>query len=84
MPRPTCAQCEREMKTNEIGVYVVETMGKERTPYRLWAADLYRCPICGAKVVAGYANMPFYPERMEEFIESATETIVYSHEYPKQ
>lgn len=46
---PTCALCNIEMKHKYTGCYISDSP----QPHRLTAGDVYECPICGAKIVAG-------------------------------
>ena len=46
-----CVDCNVQFKTERIGVYILETYLNDQ-PYKLWNADLLRCPGCGRDVVA--------------------------------
>jgi hypothetical protein len=55
MPRILCVNCKRKLKCERQGVHVVETFGRDSDdPYKLWRADLYKCPDCGFEVVCGF------------------------------
>jgi hypothetical protein len=60
-PFYVCAKCENEhvpsglgseMKPERNGVYVIEMA--DFGPYKIWMADLWICPKCGHKVIAGF------------------------------
>lgn len=48
-----CGECNFQMRVIEMGVDLIETSGDPPRPYQLYSADLYCCPLCGKKVVAG-------------------------------
>lgn len=52
-----CVKCQVKLKPERTGVHVVETFGRgSNEPYKLWAADLWKCPDCGFEVVAGFGG----------------------------
>jgi hypothetical protein len=51
MPRPYCVRCQCEMHPDKNGV-VLEIYGA------LWHADLWKCPVCGTEIIAGYGFAP--------------------------
>ena len=59
MPKSVCVNCEVELKPEHNGVIVAEMMNHNTKIYKLWEADLWKCPDCGLKVVLGFASMPF-------------------------
>ena len=61
MPKMVCVQCQRELTPLKNGVIVVEMMwsGSVPSPYKLWAADLWKCAKCDTRIVAGFAEHPF-------------------------
>ena len=63
MPKSVCAKCEVELKPEHNGVIVSEMMNNNTKIYKLWRADLWKCPGCGIEVVLGFASMPL----MEHF-----------------
>lgn len=89
MPKLVCVNCETELKPEVNGVVVVETM-LVREPYKLWRADLWKCPGCGFEVVAGFGNRPTAEHFEEGFSEKLTREIViagrvvYDHERPPE
>ena len=52
--RPVCVKCQTEMRpeTNGIGLLDMATFG----PYKVWDADLYKCPSCGQEIVTGFGE----------------------------
>jgi hypothetical protein len=75
-------------KTN--GVFVFEMAGNPRSIawlYRIWQADLWRCPNCGFEIVSGFGNNPLMEHFQDGFDEFAdrvkadpTATIIYDYE----
>ena len=59
MPKAVCRLCEVELRPETNGVYVVDLMDRNTQPYRLTAADLWKCPRCGYEVVLGFAGEAF-------------------------
>lgn len=59
MPKSVCVKCEVELKPEINGVVVVEMFQQNKEIYKLWEADLWKCPICGVEVVLGFGNQPF-------------------------
>ena len=52
-------QCGRFMRVHKNGVTVEElTDPPDPQPYRLWQADHYRCPGCGAEAITGFGFNP--------------------------
>ena len=59
MARPThpiCCKCHIEMITDRQGVVLVTYFREPPVPYETYNADRYRCPKCGAMVVAGFGS----------------------------
>ena len=63
MPAPTCVQCELGLERIKSGVFLVEHFDIPPRPYKVWHADLWRCPQCMTQIVSGYAQDPL----MEHF-----------------
>lgn len=38
-------------------------------PYKLWRADLWKCPDCGHEIVSGFANSPMSEHYLPNFKE---------------
>jgi len=63
MPKNVCVTCEIELKPEINGVVVAEMMNEDTELYKLWFADLYKCPRCGFEIVLGFSVTPL----MEHF-----------------
>lgn len=70
MPRPLCVKCQVEYEPERNDV-VVERVSRGGS-HRLWAADLWACPVCGHQIVIGYGDRayaestePDYPFKVE-------------------
>ena len=59
MPKMVCVDCEVEFKIKKNGVVVAEMFQKDTEIYKLWRTDLWKCPVCGKEVVAGFASNPY-------------------------
>lgn len=57
MKFPICSTCNRAYKPFQNGVDVLEMAGDR--PYKLWAADSLRCPICGNVIISGFSTRAF-------------------------
>jgi sarcosine oxidase delta subunit len=49
--------CGRFMRPKKNSV-TVEEVTEDGRPYKLWDADLWECPECGNRIVAGFASQP--------------------------
>ncbi len=49
--RPVCVKCRVDMRPemNGVGLLDMAAFG----PYKVWDADLWKCPECGVEVVVG-------------------------------
>ena len=52
--RPVCVKCQTEMRpeTNGVGLLDMASYG----PYKVWDADLYKCPTCSYEIVVGFGT----------------------------
>lgn len=71
--------CGRFMRPEKNGVTVEELM-EDGAPYRLWDADLWACPECGARIVSGFGREPLaehyqpnYQEQRERLLTMDTD-----------
>ena len=74
MSKVICVKCNRQMRPEHNGEIVLENHSDYTTPYKLWMADLYKCPVCGIQVVTGFASNPraeHYQEYFKEQLEEA-------------
>lgn len=60
MPRPFCVTCKTEFHPEKNGV-ILEIYGA------LWHADLWKCPICGTEIIAGYGFHPLAVDWQPEY-----------------
>lgn len=58
MNKPLCIKCEVSFKVERNGVLVVELFQKDTEIYKIWYADLYKCPGCGVTIVGAFAENP--------------------------
>lgn len=56
--KPVCVRCEVEFNMKEAGIYVVEMHMANKEIYRIWAADVWECPVCKSEIVKGFAGTP--------------------------
>ena len=54
-----CKKCEVEFRIEKSGITVAEMFLENEKIYKLWGADLHKCPKCGHEIVAGFALQPF-------------------------
>ena len=54
MPKLVCVDCEVELVIDKTGLPAVEMA--DFGPYILTEADRWRCPLCGWRVIAGFAE----------------------------
>jgi len=64
--KPICVKCEVEFRMEKAGIYVKEMFRKNKEVYKLWSADLWECPRCGAQIVFGFGNNPLVHHADEE------------------
>lgn len=57
VPPPTCVPCQAVMRCNRNGRRVL-IISEDGSPYQLWAADEYRCPVCDHRLITGYGARP--------------------------
>ena len=53
---PICYDCRSRMRDTYQTVMVAYP---EKEPHTLWAADVFECPACHKRTVAGFAMNPF-------------------------
>jgi predicted RNA-binding Zn-ribbon protein involved in translation (DUF1610 family) len=63
--KPVCVKCEVELKLVTNGIIVCDTTSNG--PYKLWNADKYKCPKCGAEIIVGFAESAYYEHYDEGF-----------------
>ena len=88
MPKIVCVKCEVEFKPEVNGVVVAEMFQKNQKIYKLCEADLWKCPVCGVEIVAGFAQYSFvehYKDDCEKIVEEMKgkgRRIIYDREFP--
>ena len=85
MPKITCVKCQKELRPKKNDVAFVETSGPERSPYKIWLADLWACPVCGVEIVSGFGCAAIHGNWEEDFEQSLHREqkrgpVFYSHE----
>ena len=84
--RPICVKCEIEIRPEKNGVFLFE-WAFEIGLYKIWHADLWKCPLCKMEVIHGFASHPIAEHWQEGFdekanrIRSSGETIINNYEY---
>ncbi len=90
MHKPVCIPCQVELRCHKVGVAILDTAGKDQRPYKLWSADLWKCPNCGILLAVRFANNPhahgFQEQKMQKLIalEVSADNLYYNHEYPTE
>ena len=59
MPKLVCVKCEVGLKIEKNGVIVKEMFQNNTRIYKLWETDKWKCPVCGAEIISGFAQYPF-------------------------
>ncbi len=65
MPKMVCSQCQLELQPQKTGVILIEMA--DFGEYKIWSADLWRCPDCGMGIVAGFADEPIRIHHEDDF-----------------
>ncbi len=68
---PVCRKCEVELKPEKNGVWLEDLASFGS--YKLWQADLWKCPICGIEIVIGFGEKA--KEHFEEDYKTQIESI---------
>jgi len=70
MPMMVCVKCQVKLKPEKNSVHGVETFGRgSDEPYKLWMADLWKCPECGIEVIAGFGAHNYAEHYQPNFAE---------------
>lgn len=70
--RLVCAACRRPMAVKQMGVNVRETRTHDERVYR---ADLFACPGCGAEVISGFGQNPYIESWQENWAPVITRLV---------
>ena len=84
MPKLVCCNCQTELEIEKNGVSVVEMFSQPPQPYRIWSADLWKCPQCQNEIVAGFGMQPLaehFQEKFNDILERVKSgTVFYDYE----
>ena len=86
MRRPICVKCEIEMRPEENDVRVINWFSLPPEPDTIWCADVWKCPICGVKIVCGFGHAAYayhYQEGFEQSLENARGNYTVVNNYEK-
>jgi len=53
---PVCALCQMELRPEKNGVGILDMA--DFGPLQIWDADLWKCPSCQMKIIAGFGHNP--------------------------
>lgn len=84
-----CVKCQTALRPHIIGALVIEMASFG--PYKVWAADLYKCPGCGIEIVTGFGPAPIrqdhYKPDFAEWLENEKKIsprVIYQYEKPNR
>lgn len=84
-----CANCQTQFRIKKNGVLAVDMFDRPERPYEAYTGDLWECPGCGARIVAGFGELPvaahYNADRMNMALYAAerTGTRVNNYEKPR-
>lgn len=86
---PVCATCRIDMHPGKTGISFVEQTGEgiDARPYKIWSADMWECPECGARVVVGFgrtAHTTYHEDTFNTILEQVKQfddTIIEKRRY---
>jgi len=79
--KPVCVKCQRFFKPHKNGIFCLENMPvvnraesgtahpEKWRPYKIWAADLWKCQGCGHEIIYGAGLSPVDEHYKPEFKE---------------
>lgn len=80
MPKLVCVKCQRQLRPETNGATVIDYASFG--PYKVWDADIWKCPECGQKIVAGFAEHPFmehwhtdFAERLKQLVSRVAQVV---------
>jgi hypothetical protein len=87
MPKMVCTECQCEFVILKNEVSVIEMFCDPPVPYKIWSADLWKCPGCGKEVVAGFSQswVEHYQSRFQDELDRIMKsgaTVIYDYEHP--
>ena len=75
MPQPICVMCQVEYRPEKNGV-IAEEMATGIGSYKLWYADLWKCPVCDHQIIVGFGKNAIAGHWMKEYQDiKAAETL---------
>lgn len=80
MPKMIHEPCMVVMECKRNGIRAVELCGGR--PWKVWHADEWRCPVCGATVLAGFGREGI--EDWEESFPAALKAATLKTEYYRE
>ena len=69
MYRPVCVSCSKEMYPLKNGVDYIESMviNDVTEPYKIIQCDMFECPICGYRILSGFAQESYTEHFHDDF-----------------
>lgn len=75
MKKPICVKCQVEFRMDVAGVIVKEMFQQNTEIYKIWRADLWKCPSCGDTIIFGFAEKPDATHHEKERIQAVLDEI---------
>ena len=81
-----CNKCMVEYVPETNGVFVIEMFSTPPKPYKIWYADVKKCPDCGDTITTGFGSnalMEHYEDGFDKLLERAKsfETTITVYEW---
>lgn len=81
-----CRTCQVQYKIEKNGAPVIEMFQDPPQPYKIWQADLLRCPGCGHWIATGFGDGPIGEHFQDDFAKilakaEAHPLVTYSYEH---
>ena len=84
----SCAACHVELRPQKNDVHVIEYA--DIGPYKIWAADLWVCPHCGASIISGFSAHwhehyePDFKKRLETALADPWHVCIYTDQEQRE
>jgi len=75
MLKEVCFDCQRQMQVDQVSITLLELDGNGDA-YKLWHADVLKCPDCRREIVARFADRPISQQGIEGFQDRVSQTKV--------
>ena len=72
---PICVACKRKMRPEKNGI-VWEEMQGPGVGYKLYQADLWKCPGCDCQIITGSAPTAFVEHFEDHYAKYAKEAMI--------